>query len=375
MGIFSWRKHRIIDKKNQQQSFRELQKRWRKLFVWPLESRIAPSADTLVPGLTGTLTNNFDTASGKFLSVITSTDPSSLFSTPIPGVLQTNHDITGNGKFEDNDVHVPVVRDALALTVDQNQDGVIPGVPGGSLAARYSFIQGLGIFDFQRVEKALNAIDTDGDHLAEAQEFYRVLVIGGITDFLTNYDATSKTVADLQADYTTFLSGLSAPDSLDGSGLISSDLMRLSLTSVANNSTASLFSHNFTVNLTVKNQYLIDLGHDADKFEVVLPDRQFVGGTTNYSAISTATRQVELDGSMILPFTVALDISSPPVDNGDFSFFVRSRINVAVNDIVAGPGGESLQDTIVNVGFLGTQGRIFFRLTNLPPHHFRLLVR
>src|SRR6185369_6299727 len=100
MALFSWRKIRSRKHQSKQQNYREFLRRWtHRPRIERLEDRITPSAEALISGITATMTNNFDAASDKFLSLITTNG--NVFDTPIPGVLQTNHDITGNGKIED----------------------------------------------------------------------------------------------------------------------------------------------------------------------------------------------------------------------------------------------------------------------------------
>jgi len=113
----------------------------------------------------------------------------SQFDVPLPGVLQTNHDVntdfndrTPNGKVDEKDVHVPNAHDVLSLNVDRNGDGTIAAISGvdkSDPADVYRYFNP-GVFDFHpSVEQALNAMDKDNSGLVDSNEIYRAIFVGG----------------------------------------------------------------------------------------------------------------------------------------------------------------------------------------------------
>src|SRR6266545_2985582 len=210
-----------------------------------LEPRLLLSADALLPGVTSSLETGLVTFGDKLDGLVTA--DSTVFDTPIPGLLQTTHDVSGpttpgvpDGTVDDKDVHVPELQDTLALNVDRNADGVISPFPAGvtvdkcDLKDVYRLVNGekffLGFIPFHpSAEQALSAMYLNDDTTVDFSEIYDVLVAGATSDFLADYSAFLATIDNLEADLRDFLSALAAPSAV-------SNLIALDLSSVSANS-------------------------------------------------------------------------------------------------------------------------------------------
>lgn len=325
----------------------------------PFEPRLLLSADTLVAGLTGATQAGLAQFGTTVFDALAS---NANFDTPVPGVIQSTHDVNHDGKLDKTDVHDPTATDVLSLNV--NRDGSTDSNGNETIDAletsvnkndpkdvyRYLSGQKFGFFP-TNPERALSAMDTNNDHIVSPKEIYQALVVGAVADYLDDYSSIG-TVADLENNFSAFLNILTEPSIL-------SSLIDLDLTSVSNDSGSGSFAFSFNLHLAVKDYYVIDLGLEADKYEIQIPDKEFNPGSPgvdpSVTPIPDTARTVQLLGSFDVPFSFSVDISSLPVVNDDFSFAVPNDITVAVQDNVAGSGGETLANLIANVGFLGTQ--------------------
>ena len=357
----------------------------------PIESRVLLNADGLIPGITGAVTTGLMNSGDTLLGVI-SNDPQ--FNTPIPGVLQFTHDVRGadtlnltpNGKVNDKDLHVPIVTDVLSLNVNRDASadgdgfetisslnppiGTPISVNLADVVDIYRYVSGqkttfIGPTEISytpSIEQALAAMDLNSgstaDNIVDFREMYKVLVVGAIGDYLQDFPTGTGIDADtLKGLFDNFLAGLAEPSSI-------SSLIDLDLTAVSNNTDSSHFAYSFTMNLKVRDQFLIDLGLNADTNEILFPEKVYTAGTPDdpntagnelvnpgLADVPPGSRTVELIGSIVMPFSFTVDHSPA----SGFRFAVPNVITVGVDDNVSGAGGETLNELITNIGFLGTQ--------------------
>ena len=370
MWLTSWLQKNQPRKQESRRARRRHVNRHCGLSIECLEDRVVPHADSLVGNITATIGGNLDSLGVKLLGPITAPADGSAFDAPVAGVLQLNHDSNGDGKTDNLDTQVPLARDTLSLTVDQNLDGTIPSTVWSStldgLADRYDHVMAIVPDPFfasirtLQAEDALNAMDTNNDNVVSLRESYRVLVVGAVVDFLRDYDHSSgETADDLANDLGDFIQfTLDEPDILQDTEIfndVEAGTQQLMDFDVVNFSqTNNAFDYSFEMQFTVNNQYLIDLGLQADENEVLFPEKVYSPTPGLVNAPATP-RMVDLTGNFTFPLRFSVDDSSPPVDDNDFTFALTGPMTVAVNDSVSGDSGETLQGLRVNVGFLGTE--------------------
>ena len=355
-------------------------KRARRARFEALEPRLLLSADTIVAGVTGALEQGLAGNPGDGFG--------DLLRDLIEGVDYLDNRVPGV-RFDDVETGYanPTIREALGLDIDRDGDGVrvtdntflkplVIGVlnldpdidianvnDAAGIAAALPFIPGawFGGADID-LEIALTLIDQDGSGRASVAEMFEVLVGGQIANFLdafpgtktvaddgnftdldSNPDVVGTTFSDLVDGYsdfggpahqgfTDFLTNLSEPSILGA-------LVDLSTSGVGNTSDADFFSYDVVFNLTVKDDYLIDLGIAAESLEIDLPAESFASG-------ASFDNDVKLLGSLVVPFSFAVERDGTP----DYSFSVTDDLNIEVSV------NESLFGRTVNVGFLGMVG-------------------
>ncbi|MCL5281932.1 MAG: hypothetical protein M1376_18715 [Planctomycetes bacterium] len=304
-----------------------------------LESRLLLSADTILPGITPALSGGLASYAEEIQTFV---DQEAAFQTAIPGILQVYQDTNGDGKVNQDDIHVP---SDVTVKVDQDKDGVVDAgflsfaVDKSDLSAVYDYVHESGVSS-PTLEEKLNALDSNNDAVVDWDEAYRGLFVGGVEEFLQSYaDDLMPTVADLEDDLTSFLSSLGVPTDLSG-------CFNLQLSEVADNTDTGEFGHSYTLTLTLQDRFLIDLGLEAEQKELLLPDTTW-SADGNRVGVSRYP-DVLVSETITMPFAYHFETSAAPLTVDDFNFAAESVFFSLDAD-------ESLEGLLVNVGFLGTQ--------------------
>ncbi|MEM3112699.1 MAG: LEPR-XLL domain-containing protein, partial [Candidatus Anstonellales archaeon] len=301
-----------------------------KFHLEPLEPRVLLSADSVLPGITQSLTDGLT----SFVNKVQGLD----FQTSIPGILQVYQDVNKDGKLGQDDVYVP---SEVVIKVDQNEDGTIPytSVNKEKWDEVYAYINE----GTHTEEQKLNAMDLNNDRVVDWGEVYKTLFIGGVIDFLENYDESGKTIDNLENDLYGFLITLHEPISLTG-------VMDFYLLGVSSESTTDLFGHSFNLYLTLEDRYMIDLGLEADQKEISLPYKEWTASGVQIDV--NRKPEIVVSQTITMPFAYNFNVKditgANPLTKEDFSFAVE-KINFSIDS-----DESPVSDLIVNVGFLGT---------------------
>ncbi len=317
-----------------------------KVLLEPLEPRVLLSADASLPGVGASLAEGLISFSDRIESYA---NQELDFQTAIPGILQTHQDIDGDGSVDETDIHIPT---EITVAVDYDRNGeiqAISGVDKTDLADVYNYVQDFWAFG-RTVEQRLNAMDLDNDRVVDWNEAYKVFVVGGASSYLEDfeYNPLSPLTATQQIEYglRTFLDDLAGHSSLE-------DIIDIDLTDVSIRSGASLFGHQFDISLTLTDNFVLDLGLEADELEISMPQKVWNIDGSGTRADVLFKPDVLLSQAFTASFAYSFDISTAPtvidpLTVDDFGFYAEKIFfDRTANDPLLGQ--------IVNIGFLGTQ--------------------
>ncbi len=272
-----------------------------------LETRVLLNASSIVAAVADA-TTGLSAGLSDFSTKLASAQaaPTNPVNSLVPGIVLEKNQLGSGG------VNSPTMRNLLAADVDHNHDGTI------------------NLADF--TELTLYGLDADSNHIVDGDEALRGLFTGPVQNFLQSYPG-GNTLAQLQADFASFLSGLHEPATLTG-------IVDLSVNSVAPH--GSGFGASFTVDLRFTNALQLDLGTLAESQRIELP--QQIWNADGTSTDLTSLQQIPVTGELTIPLDVTFASS-------EFSFVVPSPITTSVD------ANEALSGLSVNIGFLGTSAK------------------
>ncbi len=315
-----------------------------KFLLEPLEPRLLLSANDVLGGVTASVTGGLSSYAEKVQTFVTQ---DVTFQTSIPGILQIYQDtnVPPDGKADQDDIHVP---SEVTVKVDQDRDGsldegFVPSLTDAQkadLSVVYSYVHELGMVFVPTVEQKLDAMDRNNDLVVDWGEAYNSLFVGGIEYYLENYIGDSDpTVDELEGNLQLLLGLLHEPTGL-------SSYFDLSVSGATSDADAEDFGHSYTLNLTISDRFLIDLGLEAEQKEIMLPDTTW-NADGNRVGVSRYP-DVLVSETITMPFAYHFHISDAPLTVQNFNF-AAEKVYFSID------ANESLEGLIVNVGFLGTQ--------------------
>lgn len=318
-----------------------------------LEPRVLLSADSVVSGITASLTTGL-TAVGTEIGQLLEDDP--LFNVYVPGIVEER--TSGDKVYEVS----PTLGEAMSISVDVGGDvsGFDLDVTGSTtLADRYNFIDDVltGNAGNGSDEAALRAIDIDNDGQASWDEAFQVMVVGRMQEYLA---ATTIVDQDSDADVDAADLGLQVAEFLETSSVGDvfgvptwlTDRVVLNVQNVASTvkNDALTFDADFSLSLVQRDRF--DLGYEADKLGILLDPGTPPNPNNNPFKLPVSST---IDfGSFIFGFTGL----SGGVASSDFFFGAPDKASDPTDGVRIGVNVGSASDPFeafigVNVGFLG----------------------